>query len=126
MKTDKLTQLTSNITGKSIEEINKETDEAVAQAISKAENNKNIEKNSDWLIVAAQTEVKKKLLSPSSAKFSLLRDSYIIKDIDNGSYSVTLTVEHKNAYNVQIESTFVVELIGNGIDNYKLISIVRS
>lgn len=128
--------LEAAVTGKSTDEIVQQrneraakasavVDEARERARQNIESEYAIEKNREWLITAAQKAVRSQLSDPGSADFPFYSDSYPIIDMGDGIYAVTVEVEHKNNFGGTVNSTFVVRLKGDGINNYSIVGVAR-
>lgn len=113
--------------GVSVEEYRAEIDQkvqaAVDKATAKAENELEIDDNRSWLVTIAKKEIKKQLVSPNSAKFPF-NDSFRIENMGGDEFIVTVDFTAKNAYGVEMNSTYSVWLKGTDVNNYSVIDIV--
>jgi hypothetical protein len=71
------------------------------------------------IIIAAQNAVKQKLRSPTSSSF--LRDAYVVEA--NDRYNVKGTVRAKNAFGVEIEHTYKVQISKDGKNTILFVSV---
>lgn len=81
----------------------------------------NDEKAFAW--TAATMEVKKKLKSPSTAKFPFSYNNEHIKKSGSGKFQVISYVDAENSFGATIRTNFVVEIEKTGNESYKIIAV---